>query len=94
MSATVTAYAFSATDVCGNGPFDAMAYTTILVRETAQPFAEVFALALAIVKPGVAIAQLVIEAEAGVLRATTFDGRSASAVAGEGKHILPPCHIR
>ena len=80
--------------MCGTGVFDAEAYTSIVSQALAVPFAEVFALALALVTPGAAVAEIVVEVENGVLRVTTLTGSTAAQVVGDGKSISLPCHIR
>ena len=81
------------TQVCGTGVFDAEAYTTIVAEALAVPFVEVFALALALVTPNAAVAEIQVEVETGVLRATTVTGLTAAEVVGTGKSISLPCHI-
>ena len=57
--------------MCGTGVFDAVEYTSIVSQALAVPFVEFFTVALALVTPGAAVADIVVEVENGVLIVTT-----------------------
>ena len=82
---TVNAFASARASACLDGVGQVNSATSLMTTAIGTAYIDVTALALALVTPNVAFAQIVVTAEAGNLVVVTLDGRSATDVVGEGK---------
>ena len=85
---TVSSFASAKTTACVNGVGQAEATSSQLSRAIGVAFAEVSALALAVVTPEADETEIMVEVDADDLVVTTVDGFTATKVVGLGKHQI------
>ena len=94
VTVTVDAFAAAEANACVNGVGQASAAASQLSRAIGAVFARAAAVAVAMVAPNVATADISVSAQGGQLVIATVDGRSEADVTGSGKgRILMSSHL-
>ena len=84
VSVTVSTFATAEAEACGRGEFEANSITIVVAEALGVAYAEVVAMALAMVAPGVSVAEIDVQAVGDIIEASTVDGFSVSEVLGQG----------
>ena len=84
--AVATSSAFAAVEVsaCGVGLFNITVEADILATAIAEPFVEVFGVALAIVSGTTAVGEILVEASADTVLVSVIEGSTSTGVDGDG----------
>ena len=82
--ATASAFAEVEVSACGSGIFDITVQADILATAIAEPFIEVFGVALAIVSGTTAFGEILVEASAGAVLVSVIEGSAEASVDGGG----------
>ena len=85
VSVTVSTFATAEAEACGRGVFEANTVVIVIAEALGTAYAEVVAIALAMVAPGVSVAEIDVQAIGDILKASTVTGFSATEVLGDGK---------